>query len=104
MKLYIIEAVAILTLTSFAISCSDKGFIRELNDIESYINECPDSAMTILDSISALGIKGSEAKAKFALIYSMAQDNNMIEETDDSIINIAVDWYSKHGTDEDRLK
>ena len=54
--------------------------------------------------MSAESIRGREANAKFALLYSMALNKSYIDATDDSLINIAVDWYRKHGTAGERLK
>ena len=34
----------------------------------------------------------------------MALDKNCIDETDDSLINIAVKWYRRHGSADDCLK
>ena len=104
MKRYIKAAISILTLTTGAISCSDRDIIRQLDDVGSYINEYPDSALSVLDSLYTTGMQGREANAQFALLYSMALDKSYIDATDDSLINIAVDWYRKHGTADERLK
>ena len=104
MKRYIIAAISILAFAASIVSCSDHEVIRQLNDVEAYINEHPDSALSVLDSLSTTGIQGREANAKFALLYSIALDKSYIDATDDSLINIAVDWYRKHGTAGERLK
>ena len=101
MKRHILFAAVVL---SIAVSCTDRGIIRALDDIESCLSEHPDSALSVLDSLSTAGIQGREANAKFALLYSMALDKSYIDATDDSLINIAVDWYRKHGTADERLK
>ena len=38
-----------------------------------------------------------EARAKYALLRSMALDKNYIDVADDSLINVAVEWYSRRG-------
>ena len=101
MKRHILFAAVVL---SIAVSCTDRGIIRALDDIESCLSEHPDSALSVLDSLSTADIQGREANAKFALLYSMALDKSYIDATDDSLINIAVDWYRKHGTADERLK
>ena len=100
----IIAAISILAFAASMVSCTDHEVIRQLNDVEAYINEHPDSALSVLDSLSTTGIQGREANAKFALLYSIALDKSYIDATDDSLINIAVDWYRKHGTAGERLK
>ena len=104
MKRYIIAAISILAFAASMVSCTDHEVIRQLDDVEAYINEHPDSALSVLDSLSTTGIQGREANAKFALLYSIALDKSYIDATDDSLINIAVDWYRKHGTAGERLK
>ena len=98
MKRYIIAAITILVFAAGMVSCTNRKVIRQLDDIGSYINENPDSALSVLDSLSTAGIQGREANAKFALLYSIALDKSYIDATDDSLINIAVDWYRKQST------
>ena len=104
MKRYIIAAISILAFAASMVSCTDHEVIRQLDDVEAYLSEHPDSALSVLDSLSTTGIRGREANAKFALLYSIALDKSYIDATDDSLINIAVDWYRKHGTADERLK
>ena len=104
MKRYIIAAISILAFAASMVSCTDHEVIRQLDDVEAYLSEHPDSALSVLDSMSAESIRGREANAKFALLYSMALDKSYIDATNDSLINIAVDWYRKHGTADERLK
>ena len=62
MKRHILFAAVVL---SIAVSCTDRGIIRALDDIESCLSEHPDSALSVLDSLSTAGIQGREANAKF---------------------------------------
>ena len=104
MKRYIIAAISILVFAAGMVSCTNRKVIRQLDDVGSYINEHPDSALSVLDSLSTTGMQGREANARFALLYSMALDKTYIDVTDDSLINIAVEWYRRHGTADERLK
>lgn len=94
----------IILLSVLFTSCSDRQVLRMLDDIDTYISERPDSALAVLDSLSGTDICGREANARFALLYSMALDKNYIDLTDDSLINVAVGWYRRHGTADERLK
>lgn len=94
----------IILLSVLFTSCSDRQVLRMLDDIDTYISERPDSALAVLDSLSGTDIRGREANARFALLYSMALDKNYIDLTDDSLINVAVGWYRRHGTADERLK
>ena len=87
------------------------GLCRDYDNIEdilhsagAYIGERPDSALALLDMIPREKLRGRKPEAEFALLYSMALDKNCIDETDDSLINIAVKWYRRHGSADDCLK
>ena len=78
-------------------SCTFVNVSRTLNDVESYIMERPDSALTVLDSIDRVDLNTARTKAHHALLHAMALDKNFIDVSDDSIARVAVDYFSKHG-------
>ena len=78
--------------------------MRELSDIESYIDARPDSALVAIRQIDTLSLKTKAQKAKFALLHAIALDKNYIDTSNTSIIMPAVDYYSEHGSPEERLK
>ena len=102
------------TLALFLTACqmlAVPGLCRDYDNIEdilhsagAYIGERPDSALALLDMIPREKLRGRKPEAEFALLYSMALDKNCIYETDDSLINIAVKWYRRHGSADDCLK
>ena len=100
--------VRYISIVSFLLlmtaSCADRGALRALDCVESYITEEPDRALSALDSLSQAGIKGKEANARYALLYSMTLDKNFIDIDTDSIIAPAVKWYSRHGRLPDRMR
>ena len=98
---YISIVTLLLLITA---SCVDRGALRALDSVESYITEEPDRALSALDSLSQAGIKGKEANARYSLLYSMALDKNFIDIDTDSIIAPAVKWYSRHGRLSDRMR
>lgn len=98
-KLFIILSVVIL-----AISCSDNSVQSALDEAEAYISVSPEQSLHILDSLNEAGVHTGRNKAEYALLYSMALDKNYIDSTNDSLINIAVSWYEKHGSADEKLK
>ena len=89
-----------LILLSFAISClscSPSKVERQLSDIETYINDRPDSALAVLESMDRNLMKTEEERAHHALLHAMALDKNYIDVADDSLARIAVEYYSEHG-------
>ena len=91
-------------LLSLAASSCDRGTYRELEDIGTYAAERPDSALQALGKIDSRRIRRAKVRAGYCLLKSMALDKNCIYETDDSLINIAVKWYRRHGSADDCLK
>lgn len=74
-----------------------------LSQVESYINDRPDSARAVLEAMDVRNLRSDRAKAKHALLYSMALDKNYIDLENDSIINVAVRYYRDKGTTRDRM-
>lgn len=48
-------------------SCCDHRLSQELSEIDVIISECPDSALTIIDSFDTLSLKNTGLKAEYAL-------------------------------------
>ena len=86
----------IATLGSI-LSCTSHNISRTLKNVESYIMERPDSALTVLESIERSSLKTQRSKAHHALLHAMALDKNYIDVTDDSLAQVAVDFYQKRG-------
>ena len=100
MKEYLLAGTVLLALAS----CSGNRSLESLAEVEGYISDEPEKALAVLDSLEGTGLRGGEAEAKFALLYSMALDKNWIDVADDSLINVAVRRYSRRGSADDRLK
>lgn len=91
-----ISLIIALALTCLS-GCAPKSVLNTLADIETFIQERPDSALTILDTIDRVSLTTARSKAYHALLYAMALDKNFIDVSDDSIAQVAVDYYSKRG-------
>ncbi|MBR4048789.1 MAG: hypothetical protein IKK07_10125 [Bacteroides sp.] len=66
----------------------------QLAKADSLMHTHPDSALALLQSISADSLTDEANRAYHALLLSQALDKNYIDKTDDSLINIAVDYYA----------
>ena len=97
-KLYI----SILTLVSLFCSCSHSPITTELKRAEQLMTEAPDSAEKILNAIPRRNLKSRAQKARFALLYSQAMDKCYIDTDNDSLISVAVKYYSKRGSDHEK--
>lgn len=101
MKQYIITIILALCLGS----CGQHSKHWEtLTQVESFMEERPDSALAILQGIEVGDLSGKEEKAKHALLLSMALDKNVIDKTDFEILQPAIDYYEDNGTPTDKLR
>lgn len=98
--------LSVIILAVCLLSCSGRSHYRDtLSQVESYIEERPDSALVVLEQMNISGLSGKEEKAKHALLYSMALDKNVIDKTDFEILQPAIDYYEgKGGSATDRLR
>lgn len=95
----------IISIALFALSCRNNPSITMLlNKVEDNIELHPDSSLNILNSLQLRDINKHEDKARYALLKSMALDKNYIDVTNDSLISVALSYYEKHGTADEKLK
>ena len=97
-------AILILLFLLLAmIACNDpKSVTAPLHRAEALMNEYPDSAWAILNTLSPDEMGQNSTRAHYALLYTQAQDKNYIDEVNDSLISVAVDYY--RNTDDTRHK
>ena len=82
---------------SFLLSCRPSYVESQLLDIESYIMDRPDSALTVLESMDRSLLDKEEYRAHHALLHAMALDKNFVNVDDDSLAQVAVGYYSRKG-------
>jgi tetratricopeptide (TPR) repeat protein len=103
--LFQLSLVAIIAACLISSSCNRERDVKStLADVETYIDEHPDSALRVINSIDTNAVRGRSVKAKYALLKSIALDKNYIDTTDTRIIAPAVEYYKHHGSKDDRLK
>lgn len=96
--------IIILVAVAFAISsCEDATINEQMDKAECLMNEKPDSALIILRNIDKTIELSESQNARYALLYSQALDKNYIDETNDSLINIAVEYYNENGTAKEKF-
>ena len=98
--LLIITAITIVTCNG----ARKSETFRLLEDVDSYIEARPDSALAVLEGIDVEDLGSREEKAKYALMMSMALDKNNIDRTDFEVLKSAIDYYESHGSATDKLK
>ena len=97
------HCIFLLLILVALMSCNDpKPITDTLHRAEALMNESPDSAWTLLNTISPDEMGQNRNLALYALLYTQAQDKTYRDETNDSLISIAVDYY--RNTDDVRYK
>lgn len=107
MNRHIYRFIAAVLAAITIVSCDDarkSETFRMLEDVDSYIETRPDSALAVLEGIDVEALGSREEKAKYALLMSMALDKNYIDRTDFEVLQPAIDYYEDHGTATDKLR
>ena len=84
-------------------SCENATINEQMDKAECLMNEKPDSALIILRNVDKTIELSESQNARYALLYSQALDKNYIDETNDSLINIAVEYYNENGTAKEKF-
>ena len=85
-------------------SCGNRMVSAQLDDIESYIQERPDSALASLRAIDTLHLTRNTDKAHYKLLTAWALDKNNVD--DGACLSEAEDaaeWYKTHGSKRHRM-
>ena len=85
-------------LLLFLLACSRAGEHEALfRQVESVVNDHPDSAMVLLQRIEEPERLDSAEWARWALLTTQARDKAYIRHTTDSVINRVADYYQRFG-------
>ena len=90
-------------MAALLVACGREPDARLLR-AEAMMEERPDSALALLDSIGSRSLRSDADRAKYSLLTSMALDKNYIDTTDFSILQDAIDFYSNHGSEDEKLQ
>ena len=87
--------VPMVIIAMLIVSCGrDRSTIETLTRVESIMQEHPDSALSLLQAIDTEAIATDRCRALHSLLLSQAYDKNYIDLTSDSLISIAVNYYT----------
>ena len=85
-------------------SCASRRTAATLNDVETYSQSRPDSALAIIRTIDTTTLTTRSLRAHYALLHAIALDKNWIDTTDVGVVMPAVEYYAKHGTADQKMK
>ena len=103
MKLTSILLISLTVLLIF-LSCSSSKNEKILTHADEIMEEHPDSALSILETIDESSLKNDKDKAYFYLLLTQAQIKNRVQLTDDTLISISVNYYKDHGPEFNELR
>ena len=96
--------VIIFLLMSFLlVSCDNRQPKSLLQDVETYIQERPDSALRVLRKVDSLTLNTKALRARYSVLFAMALDKNYIDTTALSILEPTVAYYEKFGSPKDKM-
>ena len=93
----------ILSIAFFS-GCDNRRTAELLDDIQSYLQERPDSALTALRGIPSEDLRTSKQRARHSLLHAMALHKSYIDTADLSVIEAADRYYSRHGSAWEKMK
>ncbi|MBR5100815.1 MAG: hypothetical protein IKX34_05890 [Bacteroidales bacterium] len=85
-------------------SCSSRQTAATLDDVETFIQDDPDSALATIRAIDTTTLTTRSLRAHYALLHAIALDKNWIDTTDVSIVMPAVEYYDRHSNGDRRAK
>ena len=93
----------LLSISILFVSCGNRQTKALLQDVESYIQERPDSALRVLRSVDSLTLNTKPLRARYSLLFAMALDKNYIDTTALSILEPTVAYYERSGSPQDKM-
>ena len=95
----------LVILALFYCSCSNSLDVSNLlDDIDSYIENHPDSALHTLRNIEKGQLSNNKLKAKYSLLMTMALDKNYIDTTNFNLLQPAIEYYLRKGNATEKLR
>lgn len=94
--------ILILVVSVLLPGCGSGKYDERLLKAEELMDNRPDSSLHIINSLNPAALRQERDKALYALLLTMARDKNHLNPGNDSLISIAVDYFSRH-KDEERL-
>ena len=95
---------AFIAVLSVSCGSGSGGTAALLDDVEGYMQQHPDSALTALTSIPQESLRSDRLRARWSLLYAMALHKSYVDTTDVSLIAPAVKYYSRHGNAYDKMR
>lgn len=81
----------------FLFSCG-REYSRVMDSAEAQMMQAPDSALTLMQSITAKDLPTRGLRARHALLLTMAKNKCYQDISGDTTVRMSYDWYQRHGS------
>ncbi len=96
--------VLLLLVCTLWTGCKELRYNDEqISRAEQLLDNSPDDALSVLGAIEPKSIVTKRQKARYALLMTAALDKNYIDVSSDSLIRVAVEYYSKRNVTKERM-
>ena len=99
-----LSLISISVAALLLVSCASRQTAATLNELETYIQQRPDSALATILAIDTTTLTTRSLRAHYALLHAMALDKNWIDTTDVNVVMPAVEYYDRHGSADQKMK
>lgn len=99
--------IALVFLSALLAACgpmSRNSVSATLDNVESYINDRPDSALTVLEGVDSVALTTRALRARYSLLRTMALDKCYKDITVPGLLDPAVAWYGGNGAASEKMK
>ena len=94
----------LFVLLALLTACNGVSVENTLSEIDSYVDDDPHAALYALLELDMDGVISARVKAHYSLLHSKALDKCYIDTTDTAVVMDAVNYYSRHGSPDQRLQ
>lgn len=104
---YVYHLSALITVVAILAACGPSSRQRvaaTLDDVETYINDRPDSALAVLEGLDSTALTTRALRARYSLLHVMALDKCYKDITVSGLLDPAAEWYERHGTADEQMK
>ena len=101
---YTLSILGLVFILLLLTGCGNRETAAVLEDVESYMQERPDSALAVLRAIDTTSLNSRRLQARYALLHAMALDKNWIDTSDLNVVMPAVKYYDRHRPIANRAK
>ncbi len=92
------------TILLISIMSCNNDVNKQLTEISKIIDDNPETAIQLLESINVENLSSAQDKAEYSLLYTWARDKNHLFDKNDSLIDFAVKFFEQKGIEDKAIR